>query len=120
MSKTTTMAKLATRGLNVTREAGLVLVDDGQTQWLCEAADYDEAVASLASETVELDGMDSVELQDKEAAAYAELCDRIAGPVAATGGNGQGELEEKAALVRRAVAAGMLSEQDSLVERYVA
>ena len=120
MSKTTTKATLATKGLDVTREAGLVLVSDGQTQWLCEETAYDAAVESLSSETVELDGMDAVDRQELEADAYAELCDRVAGPVVSNGGNGQGEPEEKASLVRRAVAAGMLAEDDSLVQRYAA
>jgi len=120
MSKTTTKATLATKGLDVTREAGLVLVNDGQTQWLCEAAAYDEAVASLAREEVELDGLDSIERQELEADAYAELCDAVSGVVATNGGNGQGEPEELEAMVRRAVEAGLVSEDDSLVERYTA
>lgn len=115
-----TKAELATRGLDVARAEGLVLVYDGQTKWLCRAADYDEAVASLATKTVDLSDMDAVERQELESDAYAELCDRIEGPVAATGGNGQGWHAELVALVRRAVAAGLLTGDDPLVKRYTA
>jgi len=116
----TSRAILATMNLYVTRTNGLVLVNDGQTQWLCEATAYDDAVASLSTKMVELDGMDAVERQEVEMVAYAELCDRITGPVISTGGNGQGDESEQAALVRRAVAAGLLPGDDPLVKRYTA
>jgi len=119
-TKTTTMAKLATRGLDVTRAGGLVLVDDGQTRWLAEESEYDAAVAALGEVAVSTEEMDAAERQDAEAQAYAELCDRVGGVVATNGGTSQGTAEELEAMVRRAVEAGLLTEDDSLVERYAA
>jgi hypothetical protein len=60
-----------------------------------------------------LDGDDGV------AEAYSELCGLVKGPVAERDGNDKGEDSELRKLVRKAVAEGLLDEDEALAKRWV-
>ena len=61
-------AEQATAGIDVTREAGIVLVRDGQDSWLCLADRYDSVIADMRDE----EGTTPAE-------AYGLLCERVVG-----------------------------------------
>lgn len=105
----------ATDGLNVTSDRGVVLVRDGQTQWLCEEDAWDEMRAALKA----LPPYPDANGERGSWHAYAELCEEVGGTIVGTGSNGQGTDAEQAALVRRAVAAELLNARAWWVARYL-
>ena len=99
-------AEQATAGIDVTREAGIVLVRDGQDSWLCLADRYDSVIADMRDE----EGTTPAE-------AYGLLCERVVGrgsPVASINGTSRDSKAGTAAdLVTRAVDAGLIDADEA-------
>lgn len=104
----------AREGLRIARAQGLVRVDDGQTQWVCEAVEWDEMRAQL-------ERLPRLTGEDASALAYAELCDSVGGTVISdSGANRQVVDETTRELARRAVAAELIRPDGWVVREYLA
>jgi len=102
----------ALRGLEIDRADGVVVVDDGQTRWVCLEDAFDEVCQHLAD-------LDALPGWEGDAEAYAELCQSIYGPVVASHGQDEGSEAECRELVARAFAAGLLDEGEHLVQKWL-
>ncbi len=106
----TNQAEQVTAGIDVTREAGVVLIRDGQDSWLCLADRYDEVLEDMREDAP---------LAGDAAAAevYGLLCARVVGrgsPVASINGTSRDSKAGTAAeLVTRAVRAGLIDAEEA-------
>lgn len=99
---TTTIAEHAVNGLDVAAANGIVRVRDGADTWLCRESRWDAAIATLTDDASDDDegGSD----------AYTALCAAVGGPIATVIGVCRGDW---GSLVRDAVGAGLLDEEDA-------
>ena len=93
-------------GLTVRKAGDVILVNDGDDTWLCRAEEWMHAHSTLR----ELPIVDDDPDESGCCAAYNELCQQVAPPIASVIGHSRGDYP---ALVRDAVAAGLLDADDA-------
>jgi len=103
----TTMAQQAVKGLRVSKDGNVVMVNDHADRWLCWREEWEAALERLGEQDAAKadDADDQVEL---DSAAYVLLCREVRGPVASVIGSSHGG--DIGPLVREAVSLGMIEE----------
>lgn len=98
---TATLADEATVGLRISKQSGLVLVNDGEDRWICRLPEWQAALEKLGAKPATED--------DDTSEAYTQLCHAVKGDVASWIGTNRGNWEP---LVREAFLAGLIDEDD--------